>query len=151
VNFGLSGLLCWHVWESEADFYSNAFYYWISLQEISQLKKVLFCIFWHIYMGTKLQVCNTYLHYEVRVLTSCIGSSVPIDMATELYSLHTDSVNKNKKQTPVRVPGFRSSGAGLDYRRYQIFWEAVGLEGGPFSLVSTTEELLGEIVAAPGL
>jgi hypothetical protein len=32
---------------------------------------------------------------------------------------------------------------GFDYRRYQIFWEVVGLERGPLSLVSTTEELLG--------
>jgi hypothetical protein len=30
----------------------------------------------------------------------------------------------------------------LDSRRYQIFWEVVGLERGSFSLVSTTEELL---------
>jgi hypothetical protein len=33
--------------------------------------------------------------------------------------------------------------SGFDSRRYQIFWEAVGLERGPPSLVSTTEELLG--------
>jgi hypothetical protein len=32
---------------------------------------------------------------------------------------------------------------GFDSRRYQIFWEVVGLERGPLSLVSTTEELLG--------
>jgi hypothetical protein len=32
---------------------------------------------------------------------------------------------------------------GFDSRRYQIFREAVGLERGPLSLVSTTEELLG--------
>jgi hypothetical protein len=31
----------------------------------------------------------------------------------------------------------------FDSRRYQIFWEVVGLERGPLSLVSTTEELLG--------
>jgi hypothetical protein len=30
----------------------------------------------------------------------------------------------------------------FDSRRYQIFWEVVGLERGPPSLVSTTEELL---------
>jgi hypothetical protein len=35
----------------------------------------------------------------------------------------------------VRVPGF-------DSRRYEI-WEVVGLERGPLSLMSTTEELLG--------
>jgi hypothetical protein len=32
--------------------------------------------------------------------------------------------------------------SGLDFRRYQMFWEAVGLERGPLSLVSTNEELL---------
>jgi hypothetical protein len=32
---------------------------------------------------------------------------------------------------------------GFDSRRHHIFWEVVGLERGPLSLVSTTEELLG--------
>jgi hypothetical protein len=31
---------------------------------------------------------------------------------------------------------------GFDSRRYQIFWEVVGLEWGPLSLMCTTEELL---------
>jgi hypothetical protein len=31
--------------------------------------------------------------------------------------------------------------SGFDFRHYQIFWEVVGLEWGPLSLVSTTEEL----------
>jgi hypothetical protein len=34
-------------------------------------------------------------------------------------------------------------GSGFDSRRCQIFWEAVGLERDPLSLVSTIEELLG--------
>jgi hypothetical protein len=38
---------------------------------------------------------------------------------------------------------------GFDFRRYQIFSEIVGLERGPLSLVSTTEELLERKVAAP--
>jgi hypothetical protein len=42
----------------------------------------------------------------------------------------------------VRVPGYRSRGPGLDSRRYQIFWEVVGLERGPLSLLSISEELL---------
>jgi hypothetical protein len=43
----------------------------------------------------------------------------------------------------VRVPGYRSRGLGFHSRPYHIFWEVVGLERGPFSLVSTTEEILG--------
>jgi hypothetical protein len=39
----------------------------------------------------------------------------------------------------------------LDFRRYQIFWEVVGLERGPLSLVSTTEELLGRKNGDSGL
>jgi hypothetical protein len=39
----------------------------------------------------------------------------------------------------------------FDYRRYQIFWEVVGLERGPLSLVSTIEELLERKSIASGL
>jgi hypothetical protein len=42
----------------------------------------------------------------------------------------------------VTVPGYRSGDPGFDSRRYQIFGEVVGLERGPLSLVSITEELL---------
>jgi hypothetical protein len=40
---------------------------------------------------------------------------------------------------------------GFDSRRYQIFWDVVGLERGPLSLVSTTEELLERKSSGPGL
>jgi hypothetical protein len=50
----------------------------------------------------------------------------------------------NNETVPVvRAPGYRSRGHGFDSRSHQIFWEVVGLERGPLSLVSTTEELLG--------
>jgi hypothetical protein len=39
----------------------------------------------------------------------------------------------------------------LDSRRYQIFWEVVGLERGPLSLVITTEELLERKSSGSGL
>jgi hypothetical protein len=42
----------------------------------------------------------------------------------------------------VRVPGYKSRGPGFDSRHYQIFWEVVGLERGPLSLVRIIEELL---------
>jgi hypothetical protein len=38
---------------------------------------------------------------------------------------------------------------GFDSRRYQIFWEVVGLERGPLSLMSKIEGLPGKIVAPP--
>jgi hypothetical protein len=40
--------------------------------------------------------------------------------------------------------------SGFDYRHYQIFLEVVGLERGPLSLVSTTEELLDRKIEARG-
>jgi hypothetical protein len=51
----------------------------------------------------------------------------------------------------VRVPGYRSRDAGFDSRRYQIFWEVVGLERGSFSSVGTIEELLGRNSSGSGL
>jgi hypothetical protein len=40
---------------------------------------------------------------------------------------------------------------GFDSRRYQIFWEVVGLERDPLSLVNTIEELLGSKSSGSGL
>jgi hypothetical protein len=51
----------------------------------------------------------------------------------------------------VRVPSYRCRGPGFNFRPYQIYWEAVSLELGPFSLVSTTEKLLGRNNSDPGL
>jgi hypothetical protein len=49
----------------------------------------------------------------------------------------------------VRVSGYRSRGRGFDSQRYQIFWEVVGLERGPLSLMRIIEELLERKVTAP--
>jgi hypothetical protein len=51
----------------------------------------------------------------------------------------------------VTVPDYRSRGPGFVSRRYQIFCEVVGLERGPLSLVSTTEELLEGKSSCSGL
>jgi hypothetical protein len=39
----------------------------------------------------------------------------------------------------------------VDSRRYQIFWEVVGLERDPLSLMSTTEVLLGRKYSGSGI
>jgi hypothetical protein len=49
----------------------------------------------------------------------------------------------------VRVLGYRSGSPGFDSRLYQKRKKVVGLEQGPLSLVSTTEELLDRKVATP--
>jgi hypothetical protein len=51
----------------------------------------------------------------------------------------------------VRVLGCRSRDPGFDSRRYEIFWEVVGLERGRLSLMSTTEELPGRNSSGFGL
>jgi hypothetical protein len=51
----------------------------------------------------------------------------------------------------VRAAGYRSRGNRFNSRHYHIFWELVGLEQGPLSLVSTTEELLGRNSSGSGL
>jgi hypothetical protein len=51
----------------------------------------------------------------------------------------------------VRIPGYRSRGPGFDSWCYQIFWEVVGLERRPLSLMSTVEELLGRKSSGSGL
>jgi hypothetical protein len=43
----------------------------------------------------------------------------------------------------VRVLGYRSTGSGSIPSTTIFCWEVAGLERGPLSLVSTTEELLG--------
>jgi hypothetical protein len=45
----------------------------------------------------------------------------------------------------------RSRGPGFDSRRYEIFWEIVGLEWGSLSFMSTTEELLERNSSGSGL
>jgi hypothetical protein len=42
----------------------------------------------------------------------------------------------------VRVPRYRIRGPGFDSRRYQNFWDVVGLKRGPLNLVRIIEELV---------
>jgi hypothetical protein len=51
----------------------------------------------------------------------------------------------------IRVSGYSSGGPGFDSRALQRKKKVVGLERGPLSLVSTTEELLGRNSSRSGL
>jgi hypothetical protein len=57
------------------------------------------------------------------------------------HPVFNPSVSGTWTPSMVWVPGYRSRGPGFDSRRYQIFWEVVGLQRGPLSLVRITEEL----------
>jgi hypothetical protein len=54
----------------------------------------------------------------------------------------SDECKKISSCLVVRVAGYRYWDPRFDSWRYQIFWEVVGLEWGPLSLVSIIEELL---------
>jgi hypothetical protein len=59
----------------------------------------------------------------------------------------TCACTRKQVRPPLWSSGQRSwlqiQRSGFDFRRYQIFWEVLGLERGPLSLLSTTEELFG--------
>jgi hypothetical protein len=71
-----------------------------------------------------------------------------------------DEITNGRMQCYLKRPPLWDSGqsswlqiprSAFDSRRYQIFWEVVGLERGPLSLVSTTEELLQRKSSGSGL
>jgi hypothetical protein len=61
-----------------------------------------------------------------------------------MYLSFTDRFRRQSSWLQIQWSGF-------DSLRYQIFWEVEGLERGPLSLVSTTEELLGRKSSGSGL
>jgi hypothetical protein len=64
-----------------------------------------------------------------------------------------ETANNAKYNTPIsgQSSWLQIQRSGFDSRRYQIFWEVVGLERGPLSLVSTIEELFGRKSSGSGL
>jgi hypothetical protein len=72
-------------------------------------------------------------NYEIRIKTCCYTTIRP-----SLWSSGQRSWLQNQR-------------SGFDSRRYQIFWEVVGLKRGPLNLVRTTEELLERKSGGSGL
>jgi hypothetical protein len=86
-------------------------------------------------------------------------------IGNKIYQTLKHIANTNNCYSLIKWPPLLPSGQvswlqirrpGFDSRHYQIFWKkreekktVVGLERGPLSLVSTTEELLDRKVAAP--
>jgi hypothetical protein len=64
---------------------------------------------------------------------------------------YTTHVHNNAVLIVANSLCYKPEGRGFASRRYQIFWEVVGLERGPLSFVSTIEELLGRKSIGSGL
>jgi hypothetical protein len=73
-----------------------------------------------------------------------------MDTSLILFYLSTDIYMDRSCGLVVRVSAYRSKGPGFDSQRFQIFWEAAGLELSPLSLVRTSEELLGRNSSGSG-
>jgi hypothetical protein len=112
--------------------------HWILCWPCIQLISVLITLLhWRVYF------CFIFFK-EIRRLNVRIGLLIRLEMACHRATTgQTRAISSEIHCGLVfRVPGYRSRCPGFDSRRYQIFWEVVGLERGPLSLVRITEELL---------
>jgi hypothetical protein len=105
--------------------------------------------------GTRLFRNVGYHLQKYKVYT--ISSFIP---QNAINALVTDKINfkgydrfshASRIGLVVRGRGYRSRGPAFYSRRFQIFWEIVGLERGPLNLVTTIEELLGRNSSGSGL
>jgi hypothetical protein len=88
-------------------------------------------------MGEKINACMFLVgNPEAKRLRRRWVNNIKIDLREIDWRDHLSGLL-------VRVPDYRSRRPGLDARRYHIFWDVVGLQRGPLSLVSTIEKLLG--------
>jgi hypothetical protein len=79
-----------------------------------------------------------------------LGNVIHLPNVTVSYSICHLFLFMVTSSDPILIIRYRSRGPGFDSRRFQIFWEAVGLERGPLSLVRTTVELLGRNSSGSG-
>jgi hypothetical protein len=92
----------------------------------------------------------TRLFYDIRLVALMIKSYIFPSLLFCQCVVSLDSL----RGLVARVPGYRSGGPGFDSRALQGMKKekkVVGLERGPLSLVSTSEELLGRNSSGSGL
>jgi hypothetical protein len=105
--------------------------------------------------GRCICICTSCIVYWHRTLNDhhALGSRVPEPLIILVKRLsafaHCMSITGPPLWSSGQSSWLQIQRSGFDSRRYQIFWEVVGLEPCPLSLVSTIEELLGRKVAAP--
>jgi hypothetical protein len=85
-----------------------------------------------------------------RIATECVNGIV----ALEALGYGKSDIRTSPFLTAtvkIQSSWLQIQGSGFDSRHYQIFWWVVGLERGPLSLVSTTEEQLERKSSGSGL
>jgi hypothetical protein len=108
-------------------------------------------------LGSSFTVCNILLYYTNRPGSESFIAHTPNTNCQ--YRLKSSLTNLKIGKITLRQPlwsicqssWLQIHRSGFNSQRYQIFWEVVGLERGPLSLVSTTEELLGRKSNCSGL
>jgi hypothetical protein len=109
--------------------------------------------------GMLNQVMPELICYQTKRCRIVEDSTIHSHLHENLKS-RTGNMNRKKRKQVVSRPPLWSSGysswlqiqrSGFDSRRYQTFWEVVGMERGPVSLVSTVEELLNRKSSGSGL
>jgi hypothetical protein len=90
-------------------------------------------------------ICSTDQCGRQSEVSECIQSNL------RNCILHRSFVTKSLLWSSGQSSLLQIQRSGFDSRRYQIFWEVVGLERGPLSLISTIEELLGRKSGGSGL
>jgi hypothetical protein len=88
---------------------------------------------------------NSKIRKRLNIRLSSVCNATAI-RTLNILLYNTESVRSSGQSSWLQIqrPGF-------DSRHYKIFWEVVGLERGPPSLVSTTEELLDRSSSGSGL
>jgi hypothetical protein len=124
---------------------------YVTLPQFRGLKfRLNSCILLHLYQTGS---CDTALRFDL-IPCRALSKRLPLLLMPESRNLQHNCISLDKPIKSTLHPQIlcSSSGqsswlqiqrSGFDSRCYQIFWEVVGLERSPLSLVSTIEELLG--------
>jgi hypothetical protein len=106
---------------------------------------------WLLFLCTKCEALQSRLVHFLRSSCLVYGEVLRNVMECFLDMISLSCFCSLLRALVVRVPGYRFRCPGFDSRHNRIFWEVVGLERGPLSLVNTTEELFGSKSRGSGL
>jgi hypothetical protein len=111
---------------------------------------------------TNLTIANTRMHWRCVQIQSRQPDILQSYKCSLIFSTFCSLLNKINDIVKciidddrlcglvVRFPAYISRGPGFGSRRYQTFWEVLGPERGPLSLVKITEELLEQKSSGSG-